>query len=298
MSILQCIGNTPLIELKSQSPNPAVRIWAKLEFCNPSGSLKDRIALHMIEEAEKSGRLKPGMTIIEATSGNTGIALGMVCAAKGYKLRFFMSERKTIERRKMLAFWGAELCLTTKDNPDSHIYGAKELAAADPEKYFYIDQNENEDNVNAHCIGTGAEIVRDLKGDVAAFVSGFGTGGCLMGVSRAFEQAGVDAKVYAVEPAGQGSRIDGLKHSSEGYQPPIYDRARIEETFEVTDEDAIANGKLIARKEGIIAGISTGANLYAARKVAERIDRGNVVTLVCDRGERYFSTDLFKMEGE
>lgn len=298
MSILKCIGNTPMIELESQSSNPNVKIWAKLEYCNPSGSLKDRIALHMIEEAEEEGRLKPGMTIIEATSGNTGIALGMVCAAKGYKLRFFMSERKTIERRKMLAYWGAELCLTSKDNPDSHIFGAKELAAADPETYFYIDQNENESNVNAHRIGTGAEIVRDMNGEVDAFVTGFGTGGCLMGVSRAFEDAGVDAKIYAVEPAGQGSRIDGLKHSSEGYQPPIYERARIEDTFEVSDEDAIANARLIARKEGIIAGISTGANLYAARQVAERMDRGNVVTLVCDRGERYFSTELFRMEGE
>ena len=160
--LLDLIGNTPLIRLRRSSPNPAVQIWAKLELCNPSGSLKDRIALHMIEEAERRGELTPEMTIIEATSGNTGIALGMVAAVKGYDLRLFMLENKTLERRKMLRYWGADLVLTTQDDPDSHIWGAQALIAEDPESYFYINQNENPDNVVAHSQGTAAEIARRL----------------------------------------------------------------------------------------------------------------------------------------
>ncbi len=293
MNILDHVGNTPLIELKKTGTDRAVHIFAKLELLNPTGSLKDRIALRMITEAEKRGELKPGMTIIEATSGNTGIALGMVAAAKGYALKLFMSERKTIERRKMLSYWGAEVVLTSKDNPDSHIFAAKELAAAEPEKYFYIDQNENEDNVLAHYHGTGREIVEALDGKVDAFVTGFGTGGCLMGFARYCRDHGVEAAIHAVEPAGTPSRIDGLKHGSEAYQPPIYDRSLLSGTIGVGDTDAIVAARRLAREEGLIAGISSGANLHAAVQVASRMEKGNVVIVVCDRGERYFSTDLF-----
>ncbi len=293
MNILDNVGGTPLIKLERVAGKSAVSIWAKLELCNPTGSLKDRIALHMISEAEKKGVLKPGMAITEATSGNTGIALGMVAAAKGYRLKLFMSERKTIERRKMLSIWGAEVVLTTKDDPDGHIYAAKEQVAAEPDNYFYIDQNENDDNMWAHYHGTAKEIVETLDGKVDAFVTGFGTGGCLMGMARYCADNGVDAKIHAVEPAGQGSRIDGLKHSSEAYQPLIYDRSLITGTIEVGDDDAIRAARELARKEGVIVGISTGANLHAARTVAAGMDRGNVVIVACDRGERYFSTDLF-----
>jgi cysteine synthase len=293
MDILRCVGRTPLVCLKRSSPNPRVSIWAKLELCNPTGSLKDRIALYMIERAEERGDLAPGMTIIEATSGNTGIALGMVAAVKAYKLRLFMSEAKTIERRKMLRFWGAELQLTTRNDPDSHIYAAKELAGAEPDKYFYIDQNENEDNVRAHCLGTGREIVEQLDGKIDAFVAGFGTGGCLMGVGRAFAQRGVPARIIAVEPEKPMMRIDGLKHGSEAYQPPIYDRTRVEETIHVRDEDAFRLTREIASNEGIIAGVSSGAVLWAAQQVASRMESGNLVALFGDRGERYFSTEIF-----
>ena len=296
MDILDGVGNTPLIKLKRSSPKAGVDFWAKLELANPTGSLKDRIALYMIEEAEKRGELRPGMTIIEATSGNTGIALGMVAAVRGYKLKLFMLESKTIERRKMLRFWGADLVLTTKDDPDSHIYAAKELVAAEPDRYYYIDQNENEDNVRAHYHGTGKEIAEQLDGKVDCAVAGFGTGGCLMGIARYLEDNGIGARIVAVEPVGPQGGIDGLKHESEAYQPPIYDRGLIDETICVSGEDALRFTREIATSEGVIAGISSGAVLCAARQAAAGMDGGNVAIIFGDRGERYFSTALFDME--
>ena len=295
--LLDLIGNTPLIRLRRSSPNPAVQIWAKLELCNPSGSLKDRIALHMIEEAERRGELTPEMTIIEATSGNTGIALGMVAAVKGYDLRLFMLENKTLERRKMLRYWGADLVLTTQDDPDSHIWGAQALIAEDPASYFYINQNENPDNVVAHSQGTAAEIARQLEGEVDAFVAGFGTGGTLMGAARYFGDQGIEARVVAVEPGGEPrAKIDGLKHSSETYQPPIYERQLLDTTIEVAEDAAYETTLHIARQEGIVAGLSSGASLWAAQQIASEMDSGNVVVLFGDRGERYFSTRLFDFE--
>lgn len=292
--LLATIGNTPLIELQRSSPNSRVKIWAKLELANPSGSLKDRIALHMIEAAEARGELEPGVTIVEATSGNTGIALGMVAAVKGYPLKLFMLENKTVERRKMLRYWGADLVLTTKDDPDSHIFGAQALIAAEPQNYFYINQNENRDNIIAHSQGTGAEILTQLDGDVAAFVSGFGTGGTLMGVAQYFRQQGVEGKIIAVEPGGEPrAKIDGLKHSSEAYQPLIYDRDLIDQTIEVAEDDAYETTRQIARQEGVIAGLSSGAALWAAQQLASSMDSGNIVVIFGDRGERYFSTRLF-----
>ena len=297
MDILSQVGNTPLVRLKRSSPNPNVDIWAKLELANPTGSLKDRIAHYMIERAEERGELRPGMTIIEATSGNTGIALGMVAAVKGYKLKLFMLENKTIERRRMLRFWGADLILTTKDDPDSHIYAAKELIAAEPDRYFYIDQNENEDNVHSHYHGTGREIAEQLDGKVDAFVAGYGTGGCLMGVAKWMRDHGIDTRVVAVEPGDNPrAKIDGLKHSSEAYQPPIYDRSLLDETIGAPEDEAYRLTREIATKEGIIAGISSGAALWAAQRVAERMESGNVVTIFGDRGERYFSTRLFEFD--
>ncbi len=295
--ILRQIGNTPLVRLQRLSPRPGVAIWAKLELANPSGSLKDRIALHMIEQAESRGELEPGMTIVEATSGNTGIALGMVAAVKGYKLKLFMLENKTLERRKMLRYWGADLVLTTKDDPDSHIFGAQELISREPERYFYINQNENEDNVLTHYRTVAPEVVEELDGRVDAFVAGFGTGGTLMGVSRYMREHGIGCRMVAVEPGGEPrAKIDGLKHSSEAYQPPIYDRAGIDETIEVAEDDAYRLTREIAVKEGIFAGLSSGAACWAAQQVAARMDSGNVIVIFGDRGERYFSTRLFESE--
>jgi len=296
-NLLDFIGNTPLIRLQRSSPNPLVQIWAKLELNNPSGSLKDRIALHMIEQAERRGQLRPGMTIIEATSGNTGIALGMVAAVKGYKLRLFMLENKTLERRKMLRYWGADLVLTSKEDPDSHIWGAQALIAEDPERYFYINQNENPDNVVAHSQGTSAEIASRLDGKVDAFVAGFGTGGTLMGAAQYFRDQGMGARIVAVEPGGEPrAKIDGLKHSSETYQPPIYDRKLLDRTIEVPEDAAYDTTLQIARKEGVIAGLSSGASLWAAQQIAAEMDSGNIVVIFGDRGERYFSTRLFDFD--
>ena len=296
MNILDHIGNTPIVLLKNSSPNPNVNIYAKLELANPTGSLKDRIAMYMIEEAEKRGELKPGMTISEATSGNTGIALGMVAAVKGYDLKIFMLETKTIERRKLLQYWGADLCLTTGDDPDSHIKSAIALKEKEPEKYYYLNQNENPDNCMAHYHGTGKELFHQMRsvGNIDVFMTGFGTGGCLMGVSRFLRERGCDTKIVGVEPKTAKEGIDGLKNREEEYQPPIYDRKLIDETIDVSGPDAVAITKTISAKEGIIAGISSGANLWAAQEMAKRMDKGNIVILFCDRGERYFSTKVFQ----
>jgi cysteine synthase len=292
--LLAQIGRTPLVKLRRASPNPAVTIWAKLELANPSGSLKDRIALRMIQKAEERGELEPGMTIVEATSGNTGIALGMVAAVKGYKLKLFMLENKTEERRKLLRYWGADLVLTTQDDPDSHIFGAQELVEKEPGKYYYINQNENEDNVLTHYEWTAKEIVDALEGEVDAFVAGYGTGGMLTGIGRYFDDRGISAQVVAVEPGGEPrAKIDGLKHSSEAYQPPIYDREVIHRTIEVPQDEAYAATRRIASEEGILAGLSSGACLWAAQQVAKELESGNIVVVFGDRGERYFSTALF-----
>lgn len=292
-NILGLIGNTPLVLLKNISPNPNVNIYAKMESYNPTGSLKDRIALYMIEQAEKKGRLDKNKTIIEATSGNTGIALGMVCAVKGYKCKLLMLESKSLERRYMLRFWGSELVLTSKDDADSHIFLAKEMIKAEPDKYFYIDQNENEDNVLAHYNGTGKEIIRDLDGKIDAFVAGFGTGGMVMGVSRAMKEAKTGTRIVSCEPEAAISKIDGLKFSGEGYMPTIYDESMIDEIIRVSDNDSIETAKLLSKREGIIAGISSGTTMWAAIELAKKMKKGNIVAIVGDRGERYFSTPLF-----
>lgn len=292
--MLDLIGNTPLVRLDRINPNPKVNIFAKLESYNPSGSLKDRIALYMIESAEKKGLLDPKKTIIEATSGNTGIALGMVCAVKGYKCKLFMLESKSLERRFLLRYWGAELVLTTKDDADSHIYAAKKLIKNEPDKYFYIDQNENEDNVKAHYNGTGREIIKDLDGKVDAFIAGFGTGGVLMGVGAALKEAKSNARIIAVEPSKAISKIDGLKYSGEGYIPTIFHSDKIDETARVSDEDAIETGKKLSKLEGIMGGISSGATVWAAIQTAKKMNSGNIVVIIGDRGERYFSTPLFE----
>lgn len=293
-NMLDLIGNTPLVRLDRINPNPKVNIFAKLESYNPSGSLKDRIALYMIESAEKKGLLDPKKTIIEATSGNTGIALGMVCAVKGYKCKLFMLESKSLERRFLLRYWGAELVLTTKDDADSHIYAAKKLIKDEPDKYFYIDQNENEDNVKAHYNGTGREIIKDLDGKVDAFIAGFGTGGVLMGVGAALKEAKSNARIIAVEPSKAISKIDGLKYSGEGYIPTIFHSDKIDETARVSDEDAIETGKKLSKLEGIMGGISSGATVWAAIQTAKKMNSGNIVVIIGDRGERYFSTPLFE----
>lgn len=288
--LLNLIGNTPLVELKSFS-NSDVKIFAKLEMMNPSGSLKDRIAKYMIEEAEKSGKLTPGKTIIEASSGNTGISLSMVGSLKGYKTKIFMPESKSIERRIMMRMWGADLVLTSKNNPHSHIEAAKELALSGDE-YFYIDQNENQDNVLAHYHHTAREILEQMTGTIDALVAGIGTGGTIMGVGRRLKEANTKTKVVSIQPAEPISKIEGLLHLDGSYAPGICDLSLIDETIYVPDPNAIDTARKLALEEGLFAGISSGAVLWGAIKLAEKMDKGQIVVVLGDRGERYLSTDL------
>ena len=288
--LLDLIGNTPLVELKSFSMGSTVKIFAKLEMMNPSGSLKDRIAKYMIEEAEHSGKLTPGKTIIEASSGNTGISLSMVGSLKGYRTKIFMPESKSVERRIMMRMWGAELVLTSKDNPHSHIEAAKELAASGGE-YFYIDQNENQDNVLAHYHHTAREILEQMTGTIDAIVAGIGTGGTIMGIGRRLKEAH-KTRVVSVQPAEPISKIEGLLHLDGSYVPGICDLSLIDETVYVSDPNAIEMARKLALQEGLFAGISSGAVLWGALKLAEKMDKGQIVIILGDRGERYLSTDL------
>jgi cysteine synthase len=288
--LLDLIGNTPLVELKSFS-NSAVRIFAKLELMNPSGSLKDRIAKYMIEQAEVSGKLTPNKTIIEASSGNTGISLSMVGSLKGYHTKIFMPESKSVERRIMMRMWGADLVLTSKNNPHSHIEAAKELAASGGD-YFYIDQNENCDNVQAHYYGTGKEILEQITGSVDVFLAGLGTGGTIMGAGKRLKEANPKTKVISVQPAEPISKIEGLLHLDGSYAPGICNLSLLDGTAYVTDLNAIETARKLALQEGIFAGISSGAVLWAALEEAKKMQEGQIVIVLGDRGERYLSTDL------
>jgi len=289
--LLDLIGNTPLVELRSFSKNPSVKIFAKLELMNPSGSLKDRIAKYMIESAEATGKLTSGKTIIEASSGNTGISLSMVGSLKGYRTKIFMPESKSIERRIMMRMWGAELILTPRNNPHSHIEAAKELSTNTTD-YFYIDQNENQDNVLAHYHHTAAEILEQMPGSIDAVIAGIGTGGTIMGVGRRLKEANSKTQVVAVQPAEGISKIEGLLHLDGSYVPGICDLSLIDKNIYVEDPNAIETACKLALQEGIFAGISSGAVLYAALSLAETMEKGQIVIILGDRGERYLSTDL------
>lgn len=289
--LLDLIGNTPLVELKSFSKNPSVKIFAKLELMNPSGSLKDRIAKYMIESAEATGKLTAGKTIIEASSGNTGISLSMVGSLKGYRTKIFMPESKSIERRIMMRMWGAELILTSRNNPHSHIEAAKELSTNTTD-YFYIDQNENQDNVLAHYHHTAAEILEQMSGSIDAVIAGIGTGGTIMGVGRRLKEANSKTQVVAVQPAEGISKIEGLLHLDGSYVPGICDLSLVDKNIYVEDPNAIETACKLALQEGIFAGISSGAVLYAALSLAETMEKGQIVIILGDRGERYLSTDL------
>jgi cysteine synthase B len=288
--LLNLIGNTPLVPLERFRPPSAVHISAKLEMMNPTGSLKDRIAKYMIEEAERAGMLTHDRVIIEASSGNTGIALAMVGGLKGYKVRIFMPESKSVERRVMMYMWGADLVLTSRHNPYSHIEAAKELAASGP-GYFYIDQNENENNMCAHYHTTAAEILQQA-GAIDVFVAGLGTGGTLMGVGRRLKEVHPHTRIVAVEPATPISQIEGLLHLDGSYMPGIYDPSHIDQTIYVPDSCAIETARAIALREGLFVGISSGATLWAALQLARQMESGHIVVIFGDRGERYLSTGL------
>jgi cysteinyl-tRNA synthetase len=291
--VLQLIGNTPLVPLRGLNPNPRVEIWAKLEGCNPGGSIKDRIALSMIAAAEESGQLKPDMTILEATSGNTGIGLAMVSAIKGYKLLLTMSEAVSVERRKILAAYGAEFLLTPGNlGTDGAIERAYDLADEHPERYVLVDQYNNPANPLAHYNGTAPEIWEQTEGRITHFVAALGTTGTVMGCSRRLKEFNPDVRVIAVEPQ-LDHKLQGLKSLKEAYVPGIFDKSLVDEKIEISDEDAFETSRRLAKAEGMLLGMSSGAAVFVALELARDLREGVLVLILPDFGERYLSTDLF-----
>jgi S-sulfo-L-cysteine synthase (O-acetyl-L-serine-dependent) len=294
-SILDLIGGTPMVRIQRLCPNPKVTLLAKLEGMNPTGSIKDRIALKMIEQAEAEGSLTRDKTIVEPTSGNTGIALAMIGAVKGYAVEIVMSQAVSVERRKMIAAFGAQVTLTdAKLGTDGAIMKARELVRENPAKYFMPDQFSNHYNQLAHYLGTAQEILRQTGGAVDYFVSSLGTSGTLMGVGLALKERVPHVKIVSAHPV-RGHYIQGLKNLEEAIVPAIYDAAKIDRHIMVESEDAFELARQIALREGVFAGMSSGAALYAACKLASEIESGTIVTIFPDRGEKYLSTELFRV---
>ena len=292
-SILDAIGNTPMVEINKLNPNPSVRLLAKLEYFNPGGSVKDRAALYMINAAEKSGQLTPQKTVIEPTSGNTGIGLALVCTVKGYRILLVMSDAVSIERQKILKARGADILLTPGHlGTDGAIEEAYRLARENPKTYFLPDQFNNDANWKAHYHGTAEEIWRQTNGKVTAFVATMGTTGTLMGVSRKLKEHDSSIRIVGVEPY-LGHKIQGLKNMKEAYCPEIFDKQRLDEKLNVADEDAYEMARRLAKEEGIFVGMSSGAAMVGACRVVENTTRGTIVVLFPDNGERYLSTSLF-----
>ncbi|MBI5204444.1 MAG: PLP-dependent cysteine synthase family protein [Nitrospirae bacterium] len=293
MSILDCIGNTPLARLDKINPNPKVKILAKLEGNNPGGSVKDRIAYYMVQEAEKSGRLKNGATILEATSGNTGIGLAMVGTAKGYKVKLVMPECVSMERRKVLEAFGAELVLSPgNEGTDGAIRLCHKIYDEDKGGYFMPNQFDNEANTKAHYETTGREIYEQTKGEVSVFIAGMGTTGTLMGAGRRLKEYNSNIKILGIEPY-LGHRIQGLKNMKESIVPKIFNPSALDEKLNVNDDDAFNTTRLMAMEEGLFVGMSSGAAMWAAVKQAKEIKSGTIVVILPDRGDRYLSTALF-----
>jgi cysteine synthase A len=302
--ILKLIGNTPLVRVNHMTGPGDAEIWAKLEGCNPGGSVKDRIALSMIESAEKEGKLKPGRTIIEPTSGNTGIGLAMVAAIKGYKLVLTMPDTMSMERRQLLQAYGAELALTEgKKGMKGAVDKAEEIHKARPDYYFMPQQFENSANPEVHRRTTAVEILNDLGSAPDGFVAGIGTGGTITGVGEVLKDRNPNIWIAAVEPASSpvlsgGSpgphKIAGI---GAGFVPGVLNTKIYNEVIPVADNDAADTARALARKEGILPGISSGAAMWAAIKVAGKLGKGKkVVVILPDRGERYLSTGLFVSE--
>ncbi len=299
-SVLDLIGSTPLVRLRHIVPQEAATVLGKMESLNPGGSVKDRIALAMIEDAERSGRLKPDSTIVEPTSGNTGIGLALVAAVKGYRIILTMPEDMSLERRRLLERYGAELVLTPAiEGMTGAVFAAQQLCKEHPD-YFMPQQFENEANPEVHYRTTAKEILEATGGRIDAFVAGVGTGGTITGVGRLIrEQVGKDVLIVAVEPSrspvlsGGRAGMHGIQGIGASFVPGVLDRDIYNEILRIEDKDAIAYSKRLAREEGILAGISAGANVFAARKVAERLGAGKtVVTIICDTGERYLSVNM------
>ncbi len=294
MNLMSAIGNTPLIELVNLNSNYRVKIFAKLEGCNPGGSIKDRPAYYMIKEAEKSGELTKDKIIIEPTSGNTGIALAMIGAAKGYRVKLFMPECVTIERRRILEAFGADVVLTpAEEGIDGAFSRAYQNLKERPDLYYMPNQYENENNVRAHYETTGPEIFSQTKGKIDLFVAGIGTTGTLMGVGKYLKEKNKEIKIAAVEPV-EGHTIQGLKNMTESSVPKIYNPGLIDEKVMIGDEEAFEITRQLVTREGLFVGMSSGAAVAGALRLANEIDSGVIVVILPDRGERYLSTTLFR----
>lgn len=289
--IVQCIGNTPLVELRRLSPKEGVRIWAKLESYNPTGSVKDRVARSLIERAEQDGLVAPGQTILEPTSGNTGISLAMICSRKGYPLKVVMPDNVTQERTQLLRMYGADIVYSPgEQGSNGAVAMALEMAEADSSVHMPY-QYGNQANPDAHYNGTALEILEELD-DVAAFVGGLGTGGTLMGNARRLKEEDPDTVIVAAEPL-QGELVQGLRSLEDGYIPPIIDLSLLDRKIFVSNRDAVVWTKKLLDEEGLFLGVSSGAIAAIAVRVAKDLDEGNVVFVAPDDGWKYLSSGVY-----
>jgi cysteine synthase B len=295
MGILDTISNTPLVEISHlMNGNGHVRVLAKLEGNNPGGSIKDRPAYYMIKHAEASGELTKNKVILEPTSGNMGIALAMIGAARGYRVKLVMPACVSMERRHILEAFGAEVELTPADEgTDGAIRKAHQILENDPDTFYMPNQFANENNIRAHYETTGPEIYSQSNGEVDVFVAGMGTSGTLMGVSAYLKSKNSRIKIVGIEPT-EGHAIQGLKNMKEAIVPKIYNPAKLDEIIVVEDDDAFETSRKLATQEGIFVGISSGAAVVGALKIAQDLGSGTVVTILPDRGDRYLSTTLFR----
>ncbi|MDX2503308.1 MAG: cysteine synthase CysM [Gammaproteobacteria bacterium] len=290
-SIEEFVGNTPLVKLQRMPGDTSNQILVKLEGNNPAGSVKDRPALSMIKRAEQRGDIKPGDTLIEATSGNTGIALAMAAAMKGYKMLLIMPEHMSEERRGVMKAFGAEIILTPKEGSmEAAIDLSREMEAEG--KGIVLDQFSNQDNPIAHYFGTGPEIWRDTQGEITHFVSSMGTTGTIMGTSRFLKEKNPDVQIVGVQPT-EGSQIPGIRRWPEEYLPKIYNAKEVDTILDVTQEEAENTVRQLASEEGIFAGVSSGGAVAAALKLSETVENATIVAIICDRGDRYLSTGVF-----
>ena len=295
MDILSAIGNTPLVEIINlNNKRPNVRIFGKLEGNNPGGSIKDRPAYYMIKKAEETGELNKDKIIIEPTSGNTGIALAMISAFKGYQITLCMPECVSFERRNILEAFGANIILTDgKYKTDGSIKKAHQIVDESPDKYYMPNQFSNINNILSHYETTGPEIFTQINGEINYFIAGLGTTGTIMGTGRYLKEKSNEIKIIGVEP-GEGHSIQGLKNMTESIVPTIYKSNELDDKITVKDDEAFKITRNLAIHEGIFAGMSSGAALAGALKIAKKIDKGNIVVVFPDRGDRYLSTSLFK----
>jgi len=290
-TIDQCVGDTPLVRLQRLNPNPSNIILAKLEGDNPAGSVKDRAALNMITEAEQRGEIRPGDTLIEATSGNTGIALAMIAAIKGYKMVLVMQENLSQERRDAMTAYGAELILVSEEQG---MEGARDLAnqMSEDKKGTQLNQFSNQDNPRAHLKTTAKEIWQDTNGEITHFVSSMGTTGTIMGVSKYLKKKNSKIQIVGIQPDGD-SHIPGIRRWPEGYLPSIFEASRVDTIMDVSQKSAEQTTRDLATQEGIFAGVSSGGAVACAIRLSKKINDAVIVTVICDRGDRYLSTGIF-----